>query len=51
MDPGSTYEMLKPGTYTLCVSAGSRQGTPAIALPLEGGRNRRYPVGTVTVER
>ena len=51
MDPGATYEMLPSGIYTLCVSVGSRQGTPAIALPLEGGRGRRYPVGTITVER
>jgi hypothetical protein len=51
MDPGTTYEMLPPGTYALCVSVGSKQGTPTIALPLEGGQNRRYPVGTITVER
>ena len=51
MDPGTTYEMLPPGSYALCVSVGSKQGTPTIALPLEGGKNRRYPVGTITVER
>ena len=50
MDPGPTYEMLKPGDYTLCVSVGSKQGTPEIALPLPNGTNRRYPLGKITVE-
>ena len=42
---------LTPGTYTLCVSLGEPNGTPRIALPLKGGRNLRYPVGTITVTR
>ena len=50
MDPGDIYEMLKPGDYTLCVSVGAKQGTPAIALPLANGHGRRYPLGTITVE-
>ena len=42
--------MLKTGKYTLAVSVGSLQGTPQIALPLEGGRNdRRYPLGTIAI--
>lgn len=46
-----TIVMLAPGEYTLCVSAGSRQGTPEVALPLEGGRpDRRYPIGKMTVK-
>lgn len=49
-DPGETYVMLPPGTYTLCVSLGNRQGTPEIALPLVNGDARRYPLGTITVE-
>ena len=48
--PG-TVVMLKPGVYTLCVSVGSRQGTPEIALPLTDqiGATRRYPIGKLTV--
>jgi len=42
---------LKPGQYTLAVSFGTPQGTPTLALPLEGGLGRRYPVGKVTVEK
>ena len=45
----TSFEMLAPGEYTLCVSVGSRQGTPKIALPMAGGRDRRYPMGRVTV--
>jgi len=48
-DPGDIYVMLKPGTYTLAVSVGTRTGTPTIALPLENGTKRRYPIGKVTV--
>ena len=45
-----TVIMLKSGTYTLAVSVGSLQGTPAIALPLAGGRpDRRYPLGRIVV--
>ena len=50
MDPGSKYVMLKPGTYTLCVSVGSLQGTPEIALPLPQGTGRRYPIGRMEVK-
>ena len=44
-------EMLKPGEYTLCVSVGSRQGTPEIALPMKGqiGATRRYAIGKIAV--
>lgn len=48
-DPGEYTVMLKPGTYTLAVSVGSKQGSPEIALPLKGGNRRRYPVGSITV--
>ena len=50
-DPGSSYEMLKPGTYDLCVSVGSKQGTPEIALPLAGeiGSTRRYRLSKISV--
>ena len=41
---------LRPGTYGVFVSVGSRTGTPRIALPLEGDDGaRRYRLGTVTV--
>ena len=44
--------MLKPGKYTLAVSVGSLQGTPQIALPLEGqiGSTRRYAPGEIEVK-
>lgn len=29
---------------------GHPDGTPTIALPLKDGRNRRYPLGLLTVE-
>ena len=45
----TSFEMLSPGEYALCVSVGTRQGTPKIALPLAGGHARRYPIGKVTV--
>ena len=39
-----------PGTYGVYVSAGSRQGTPRLALPLAGNDGvRRYRLGEVTV--
>ena len=46
-----TMAMLKPGTYRLAVSVGKADGTPEIALPLEGqiGSSRRYAVGAVRV--
>lgn len=45
----TVHDLLRPGTYRLCVSVGSRQGTPVIALPLANGRDRRYPLGMVKV--
>ena len=44
-----SFDLLSPGEYVLCVSVGTRQGTPKIALPLAGGHARRYPLGKVTV--
>ncbi len=43
--------ILKPGTYDLFVSVGTRTGTPKIALPLaaEDGQ-RRYLLGKITVK-
>ena len=49
-DPGDTYVMLKHGEYTLAVSVGTSQGTPKIALPLENGKGRRYPIGKIMVK-
>jgi hypothetical protein len=46
-----SFDMLALGEYDLCVSVGTRQGTPKIALPLAGGNCRRYPVGKVKVGR
>ncbi len=50
-DPGHEYVMLKPGVYDLCVSVGSKQGTPEIALPLanEIGSTRRYCLSKLSV--
>ena len=49
-DPGTTVELLKPGTYTLAVSVGRKDGKPTIALPLAGDAQRRlYPLGRITV--
>jgi len=50
--PPKTWLMLKPGRYGLCVSLGTRDGTPKIALPLDGqvGATRRYRLGEMTVE-
>ena len=47
----TSFDMLAPGDYTLCISVGTRQGTPKIALPLADGSGRRYPLGRITVER
>jgi len=47
--PPSTVQLLKPGTYTLAVSVGRADGTPRVALPLENGRDRVYPLGTIEV--
>ena len=39
------------GTYDLYVSAGQRDGTPNIALPLEGNDGqRRYKIGRITIQ-
>lgn len=48
-DPGTTVELLKPGTYTLAVSVGRKDGKPEIALPLAGGKDRLYPLGKIEV--
>lgn len=40
---------IAPGSYTLNVSLGDEAGVPVIALPLEGGRDRLYPLGKITV--
>ncbi|MBR4652000.1 MAG: DUF4832 domain-containing protein [Kiritimatiellae bacterium] len=48
-DPGEIIELLKPGTYTLAVSVGRKDGKPEIALPLAGGVNRVYPIGKIVV--
>ena len=45
----TAFDMLVPGSYTLCVSVGDRMGTPTIALPLAGGVGRRYPISKVKV--
>ena len=49
MDPGEFYRMLPAGEYDLCVSRGSRDGRPEIALPLRGGKDRVYPLGKIRV--
>ena len=43
---------IEPGVYTLCVSLGSPDGTPRIALPLKTqiGNTKRYSVGTIMVK-
>lgn len=43
---------IEPGVYTLCVSLGSPDGTPRIALPLKTqiGNTRRYSVGAIKVK-
>ena len=46
----TSHELLKPGVYELCVSVGTRQGTPVIALPLDDSRGRRYKLGSVVVK-
>lgn len=48
-DPGASVQLLKPGAYTLAVSVGRADGRPLIALPLENGIDRVYPVGKITV--
>ena len=41
--------LCNPGIYTLAVSVGRKDGKPEIALPLEGGIDRIYPVGKIEV--
>ena len=42
--------LVKPGTYDLFISVGTRQGTPKIALPLpDGDGHRRYRLGKLKV--
>ena len=45
----SALQLLKPGEYALAVSVGRASGRPEIALPLEGGIGRTYPIGKVRV--
>ena len=41
----------RPGTYDVFISAGSRDGTPTIALPLkDGDGQRRYRIGKITIK-
>ena len=49
-EPGLRVPTLKPGDYTLCVSVGKADATPALALPLPGGTNRRYRLGKISVQ-
>ncbi len=43
-------ENLNPGTYKVFASVGQLDGTPQIALPLEGDDgHRRYPLGTIEI--
>jgi hypothetical protein len=47
---GRIAPVTRPGTYSLFISVGRRDGTPAIALPLAGDDGqRRYNVGVVTL--
>ncbi len=47
---GYIAPVTRPGTYDLFVSIGRRDGTPQIALPLDGhDGNRRYHVGQITI--
>ena len=42
--------ILKPGTYRVFVSVGSRIGTPQLALPLDGeDGHKRYPIGNIMI--
>ena len=43
---------IERGEYTLCVSLGSQDGLPRIALPLKGqiGNTRRYPIGKIMLK-
>lgn len=49
-NPGEINVMLPDGKYTLCVSVGNAMGTPEVALPMKGYRERRlYPIGKISV--
>lgn len=44
-------ERLQPGTYTLWLSVGSKNGTPRIALPMtQDDGQRRYALGRMTLK-
>ena len=48
---GSVAPVTKPGTYTLFVSVGRRDGTPQIALPLaEDDGQHRYKLGSIVIK-
>jgi hypothetical protein len=47
---GQFAPVTKPGEYAVYVSVGQRDGTPRIALPLEGDDGQhRYRLGTITL--
>ncbi len=47
---GQVGPTTKPGTYSLFVSVGARDGTPRIAMPLQGeDGQRRYRLGDITL--
>ena len=48
-EPGLKIPTLKPGVYSLYVSAGKLDATPEIALPLENAVGRRYRLGEIKV--
>lgn len=50
-DCGSRSATLKPGSYELFLSVGSRQGTPEIELPLDGhDGDKRYHLGQINLK-
>ncbi|MDO5581765.1 MAG: DUF4832 domain-containing protein [Planctomycetia bacterium] len=51
-DFGENVPTLKPGQYTLYLSVGKPDGTPQIALPIEGqqGDSRYYRLGSITIK-
>ena len=47
---GESVPTVKPGTYALYVSVGTRDGSPVIALPLaDGDGAKRYKLGEITI--
>lgn len=47
---GHVAPTTRPGTYDVFVSVGRRDGTPVVALPMDGGDGaRRYRVGQMTL--